>query len=422
MLYSQDTSRCIHPDGLSESAIAAEKARTTEAISGIRTDLADSALPALAIATDNGDLPALKEIADRYREKFTDIVVFGTGGSSLGGKCLHALAMSKGPSLHFIDNVDPASFAKLFARLPYATTGLIVISKSGGTAETLAQLNVFLQWFQNHLSAKDIAERITAIVEPGASALRQIAEAGNFTMLDHDPGIGGRYSVFSLVGALPALIAGLDVPTLRDGAAATLHHTIEMELESHPAEGAALVTAAASQIGSAINVLMLYSDQLFWFGHWYRQLWAESVGKDGHGTTPVPFMGTVDQHSQMQLYLDGPRDKLFTMVMRDCIGTGDTIDAAANGGIDLGPLEGRTLGDLLDASQRGTADALAMAGHPVRLLKIDEVNEATLGALMMHFMLETIITAHLMGVDPFDQPAVERGKVQARQYLREMAD
>ena len=421
MLYTQDISRCIGETGLSAEDIAAGKTRAAEAIARLSAGLSDGALPALAIAETDADLPALEKIADRYRQDFTDIVVLGTGGSSLGGKCLYALAPADRPALHFVDNVDPASFSELLAELAPAATGVIAISKSGGTAETLAQLNLFLKWFQTRLDAAAIARHVTAIVEPGSSALRQIAEAGGFAILDHDPGIGGRYSAFSLVGVLPGLIAGLDIVALREGAARTLRDTLERGPESAPAEGAALA-AAADRGAAAINVLMLYSDRLFWFGHWYRQLWSESIGKNGLGTTPVSFMGTVDQHSQLQLYLDGPKDKFFTVLMRDCAGTGETISAAAAGGIDLGTLEGRTLGDLLEASQRGTADALAASGHPVRILRIGDVTETTLGAMMMHFMLETIITAHLMEVDPFDQPAVEAGKIRTRQYLQELAD
>ena len=244
----------------------------------------------------------------------------------------------------------------------------------------------------------------------------------NFDILNHDPNIGGRFSAFSLVGVLPALIAGIDVSSLRKGAATTLIHTRKKRHKSAPAQGAALNVAAAKHAKLSTNILMFYSDKLFWFGQWYRQLWAESIGKDGYGATPVPFMGTVDQHSQLQLYLDGPSDKLFSTIMHDYKGSGMSINASVTGGVDLGTLEQRTLGDLINASQRGTVDALVAANRPVRTIATGELNEATLGALMMHFMLETIIAADLLEVDPFNQPAVENGKKRTKQYLKNFTD
>ena len=162
---------------------------------------------------------------------------------------------------------------------------------------------------------------------------------------------------------------------------------------------------------------MIYSDRLIYFGHWYRQLWAESLGKNGLGTTPIPFLGTVDQHSQLQLCLDGPKDKFFTSLMTDVSVTGKSIDASIFGDVDIGPLNNQTMGELLKASQRGTVESLIKNGHPVRLIRTKEVNETTLGALMMHFMLETIIAADLMGVNAFDQPAVESSKILTRDNL-----
>ncbi|MGY9057986.1 MAG: glucose-6-phosphate isomerase, partial [Alphaproteobacteria bacterium] len=169
------------------------------------------------------DLAPLQAISDRYRESFSDVVILGTGGSSLGGKCLCELAPRnpsaerRSPTLHFMDNVDPHSFEQLFTLLSPSTTGLLVISKSGGTAETLAQLNIFLHWYQPVMGPEQTAGHITVIVEPGNSALRQIADKCGFRILDHDPNLGGRFSVFSLVGLLPAMMAGLDPAAIRHG-------------------------------------------------------------------------------------------------------------------------------------------------------------------------------------------------------------
>ena len=162
---------------------------------------------------------------------------------------------------------------------------------------------------------------------------------------------------------------------------------------------------------------LAYADRLERFSRWFTQLWAESLGKDGKGTTPIGALGPVDQHSQLQLFIAGPRDKLFTVVTVDTKGQGPRIDAALAKRAGESDLGGKTIGDLVAAQGRATAETLAKNGCPVRTMHLPRLNEESLGALMMHFMLETIIAARLIGVDAFDQPAVEEGKVLAKQYL-----
>jgi glucose-6-phosphate isomerase len=166
-----------------------------------------------------------------------------------------------------------------------------------------------------------------------------------------------------------------------------------------------------------MSVMLAYADRLERFTRWYVQLWAESLGKDGKGTTPIAALGPVDQHSQLQLYLAGPRDKLFTVVTVGAAGRGPRIadDLARLAGEP--DFAGKTIGDLVAAQGRATIETLAKNGCPVRSIHIDTLDEASIGELLMHFMLETIIAAHLLGVDPFDQPAVEEGKVLAKKYL-----
>jgi len=435
MLYTQDITRCVDLSagesggtGLSETDFGDTLSKTSRALNSIKSSHENATLPLFRLPEAVDDLASLAEIAQRYRDSFKDVIILGTGGSSLGGRSLYAIVEhnrpqnAEAPALHFMDNVDPHSFAVLFATLHPETTGLIVISKSGGTAETLAQLNVTMTWYQATLSRAQIAARIVSIVEPGDSVLRRISSKCQFTTLDHDPNLGGRYSVFSAVGLLPALIAGLDVKSIRQGAADVLQNALQCTNPEMcaPAVGAALGVALQQKCAINTSVLMFYSDRLIFFGQWYRQLWAESLGKNGQGTTPIPFLGTVDQHSQLQLCLDGPKDKFFTALMTGAAGTGHSIDATVFGDVDIGPLDGRTMGDLLEASQQGTVDTLAKNERPVRLMHTKEVSEATLGALMMHFMLETIIAADLMTVDAFDQPAVEQGKILMRENLAKM--
>ncbi|MPY73663.1 MAG: glucose-6-phosphate isomerase [Alphaproteobacteria bacterium] len=428
MSYSHEVESCfsdaIGADGLARADFAALLEAARPAVDALRRRHGDGSLPLLRLPARRDDLAGLTEVAERYRRDFDDILVLGTGGSSLGGKSLCELAgpaPTTPPRLHFLENVDPHSFDALIAAIDPARTGVIVISKSGGTAETLTQLYGCLNWLAAARGRDALQRHVTAIVEPGKSVLRRLAESLQMPALDHDPNVGGRYSVLSLVGLLPALIMGLDAAAVRDGAASVLDPLLgERDMNSiTPAVGAAVSIGLARHRGASMSVIFPYIDRLASFGLWYRQLWAESIGKDGKGTTPLRAMGTVDQHSQLQLYLDGPKDKMYTIVMGAPAGRGPVIDTALFDDPALSPLRGRRMGDLLDACQRATAETLVAKGRPVRIMRLTKVDERAMGALMMHFMLETIIAAHLLGVDPFDQPAVEQGKVLARRYMEE---
>ena len=182
--------------------------------------------------------------------------------------------------------------------------------------------------------------------------------------------------------------------------------------------GGAALSIALANSGKTITVLMPYADRLAWLAKWYVQLWAESLGKGGKGSQPVAAIGPVDQHSQLQLYLAGPDDKVFTIITTSSAGQGPVIDAALAARAGEPEFGGKRIGDLVAAQGRATAETLAKNGCPVRTIHLEKLDETNLGELLMHFMLETIIAAHLLGVDPFDQPAVEEGKILAKQYLK----
>jgi glucose-6-phosphate isomerase len=415
-------------DGLLERTVFDDLVmRAGAAVEGLAAKKADGSLPLLALPERRDDLEAIAPVAKRFAASFDDVIVLGTGGSSMGGQAILALAdtppfaVIAGPRLHFMDNVDPHTLDVLTKSIDLKRAGLVVISKSGGTAETLAQFLMLGTAFEHALGEGCLKERAVAIVQPGPSALQQLAERYGLQVVDHDPGVGGRFSALSVTGALPALIRGLSVDELRAGAAHVLEATLAAGSASAPAIGAA-VSIGLSRLGYGTTVLLPYIDRLASFGLWYRQLWSESLGKRGKGTTPIRAMGTVDQHSQLQLYLDGPRDKMFTVVMLNVRGAGGRIDAEVAGAAGLDYLAGRRMGDLMDAEQRATADTLIGNNLPTRTFLLEVLDERTLGELMMHFMLETIIAADLLGVDPFDQPAVEDGKHLAREYLSQMKD
>jgi len=432
MPYRQDIAGCladtVGPRGVTVGELDAMLARAKPALTTLARRRDDGSLPLLRLPARRDDLAALADFADEFRRRFDHVLVLGIGGSSLGGQTLCALAdhgfgpRSGAPRIHFMENIDPATFTALFAALDPERTGIIAISKSGGTAETLTQLVIAIDWLRQALGTSEIGDRVVAVTEPRDSPLRRLAISRKVRILDHDPGVGGRYTVLSNVGLLPALIAGLDAAALREGAAAVLEATLGAATprEAPPALGAALAVALNERRGIGTTVLMPYVDRLAHFGLWFRQLWAESLGKNGKGTTPIRAMGAIDQHSQLQLYLAGPADKMFTLITLDIAGQGERMAPDLTEDRELAYLAGRAMGDLLDAEQRATATSLVRNGRPTRRFQLERLDEHSLGALLMHFMLETIIAADLLNVDAFDQPAVEEGKVLARQYLGEM--
>lgn len=431
MPYRHDIAGCFAESlgrGLAAADFENTLSRAGPAITTLLRRRDDDSLPLLRLPARRDDISEIASIAEEFRRRFDRVVVLGTGGSSLGGQTLCALAdlgfgsRPGAPGLHFMDNIDPATFTALFAALDPSRTGIIAISKSGGTAETLTQLVICLDWLRQALGTSEFGDRVIAVTEPRDNVLRRLAARHGMRVLDHDPGVGGRFTVLSNVGLLPALIAGLDAAALRDGAATVLDATLGAKTprQSEPAVGAALSVALAERCGVTTTVLMPYIDRLAPFGLWFRQLWAESLGKDGKGTTPIRAMGTVDQHSQLQLYLAGPADKMFTLVTLDVAGQGEKMPVDLADDRELAYLAGKRMGDLLDAEQRATATSLIRNGRPTRVISLARLDERSLGALLMHFMLETILAADLLGVNAFDQPAVEEGKILARQYLGEM--
>jgi glucose-6-phosphate isomerase len=419
----------IGTHGVAADAMNEALARSAAALDWIRARHADGALPLLQLPERRDDLGGIRDAGQRLAGGASDIVILGTGGSSLGGQTLAQLAdyavegagaLRSGPRLHFMDNLDPESFAALLAKLPLATTRFVAISKSGGTGETLMQLTAALDAVKAAGLASLIPQLFLGLTEPAAedkrSGLRALCDEFKIGMLDHDPKVGGRFSVLTNVGLLPAAALGLDIAAIRAGAADALKPVLEKRA---PADVPAAVGAALSvAINKPIAVMMAYADRLERFTRWYVQLWAESLGKDGKGTTPIAARGPVDQHSQLQLFIAGPRDKLFTVLTTSVAGRGPVIPANLATLVGEPDFAGKRIGDLVAAQGRATAETLAKNGCPVRTIHIDHLDESSLGELLMQFMLETIIAAHLIGVDPFDQPAVEEGKVLAKRYLK----
>jgi glucose-6-phosphate isomerase len=393
--------------------------KTAAALDWLRQQHADKSLELLGIPSRTDDLRAAAKQAAALKG-FATVAVLGIGGSSLGGQALTALRKVSKPSVEFHDNPDPFSWAKALKRFDLKKTHFIAISKSGGTAETLMQVLTAADALEK-TGVKSLKKHFTVITEPHQSALADFADSIGAVKLDHPTGVGGRYSVLTMVGALPGLTMGLNFKQLRAGAQAALDQVLNAKspADAPAAVGAALHYALSQQGKLATTILWPYADDLAVFGGWWRQLWAESLGKDGQGSTPVSVLGPVDQHSQLQLFRDGPGTALFTLMSVDTKGKGPAAPRARANALGLKYLAGKKLGDLVDAEARATAQTLFKNGRPVRQIHLAKVDEFHTGALMMHFMLETIVMGKLMGVDPFDQPGVEEGKILARQYLAE---
>ncbi|HAJ46045.1 MAG TPA: glucose-6-phosphate isomerase, partial [Alphaproteobacteria bacterium] len=397
--------------GTGDAAIAAEYTRVREqlpqALRAVQV-LAEQGLPHFKLPSQTGDLADIAALAGGLTDGAKDLVILGIGGSSLGAKALCQLAgwgtpaqpsLKDRPHLHFVENLDGRSLAGLLSGLDPAATKVLAVSKSGSTTETLAQLLIVAAWASAR--GADLARHCAVIAEPGNNALRQWAQMTGCPVMDHDPALGGRYSVLSCVGLVPSAVAGLDIRAIRHGAAQALAPLLALDEGSSWAQGAAL-NMAAMACGRSQSVLWAYADRLEKLTLWWRQLWGESLGKQGKGSTPINALGPVDQHSQLQLYLDGPNDKLITIITTQ---DGDdlAVPADAAGRIGQSLLGGRTVAEIVNAQARATAEALVRAGRTVRVIHVPRLGEQAMGALMMHFILETLVTAQLLGVDPFDQ-------------------
>jgi glucose-6-phosphate isomerase len=359
--------------------------------------------------------------ATRIIQRFARTFVFGIGGSSLGGE---TLARNLGNATHpvrFFDNIDPSTLAEL-EHIDWRSSALLVISKSGDTAETLAQFLSLLPQLEAELGTQ-LREHVQVITENRDGALAHIATELGIEIVVHPP-VGGRYSVLSVVGLLPAAIAGVDVAALLAGARAMAEECSQDDILENPAffNGAAQYLHA--EHGRNICVFMPYADRLRPLGLWYRQLWAESLGKhdpNGRacGLTPALAMGVTDQHSQLQLYLDGPDDKQFTLLADPNLGVlGARVPDRFSGFPATAPLAGHTTGELLLAEFRATRETLTRHIRPNRTILLDTRNPAAIGALILLLEIETVVVASLLNIDPFNQPAVEESKVLAREYLK----
>jgi glucose-6-phosphate isomerase len=349
------------------------------------------------------------------------LVVDGIGGSALGPLALEAALRPKGRRLVIFDNVDPEGVAERLRSLHARRTAVNAITKSGSTAETMANTLVLLGWMERKLGPRHV-ERWSATTDPAKGDLLTLARRLGIPTLPVPPNVGGRFSVLTPVGLVPAAFLGIDVGELLAGARAMRKHCWSAPLDTNVGVlGAVLLFLMVRRRGRRIQVLMPYADSLARFADWYRQLWAESLGKRldrrgrvvETGQTPVTALGATDQHSQVQLYMEGPHDKVVTFLEVESYREDVRIPRKHRDLASLGYLGGRTLAELLKAEKQGTEIALTAAGRPNFTYRLGQVSPHTLGQLIYLFEFQTALSGELYGIDAFDQPGVEAGKVAA---------
>lgn len=372
----------------------------------------------LSITSKDDEVKKVEQEA-KFFENFENILVVGTGGSSLGGKTLSLLKdYESHKKIIFIENIDTTPILSVLEKLNPNKTGIIVISKSGETIETLSQFFLIKNFFSN--TSEIFLKNILIITEDKDSSLRLIQKEINCRYLEHDKNIGGRYSIFSLVGLLPAKLNNVKIKEFKNGGHNIIKNMLSVEnVKLFPPAQSAIHHLQLLTKGFNQFVLMPYSDSLINFSMWFRQLWGESIGKNGFGSTPINALGTVDQHSQLQLYLDGPKDKFITLISVKESLQEQILDCKINENFCYDNLHNKTMGQLFKAEEKAITETFKRRGIPLRVIKLNNLDEETLGELVMHFFLETIYTCYLLEINPFDQPAVEEGKKLALKFLKE---
>ena len=370
----------------------------------------------------------IEAVAADVRGRCENFVVLGIGGSALGPIAVHQalchlryndLPREKrgGPRLFVEDNIDPERMAALLDVIDIDQTVFNVITKSGGTSETMSQLLIVTNLLHERYGA-DISARLIATTDAVKGNLIKIAKRENLTTFVVPDGVGGRFSELCPVGLLAAAVCGIDIRELLAGAAYMDGICNEPAVRKNPAYLLATLQYIAMQRGMNISVLMPYADSLKYMADWYAQLWAESLGKrvdrSGRsvhvGQTPVKALGVTDQHSQVQLYTEGPFDKVVTFLGVERYRTETRIPQGYADIPDVSFLSGHTQNELIKAEQSATAYALMKSGHPSNTITLPEVNAFTVGELLYLFEVMTAFAGELLDINAFDQPGVEEGK------------
>jgi len=416
--------------GTSNEEIQEYWPKVEASLQGLEAKMKNGDLPFYNLADDQEVLIKIEDYASKAQSKFKNVVVLGIGGSALGPialrEALKPLLWNELPEdkrnglkLFVPDNPDPELIQSVLDICDPSETLYNVITKSGGTAETMAEFMVFMTQIKSVLG-DNYKDHLVFTTDPAKGNLRKIARDEGVTTFSIPSLVGGRFSVLTPVGLLPAALIGIDIRKIMAGVAEQRERVFNRNWEENPSAIFALIQfLAQKQRGQNIHVMMPYSSALFRTADWFRQLWAESLGKRENlkgesvnvGPTPVAALGSTDQHSQVQLYVEGPNDKTFTFIIpekyRNSVHCGKHFPDLE--GIDY--LSGRDIGDLMKAEAEATQRALTAARRPNMAFLLDEISPENVGGLMYLLEAATLVAGGLYDVNPLDQPGVEAGKI-----------
>lgn len=409
-------------DFISESDFSACAAKYSDTFKNLQATLRDSSTPLALSLAEAEMIPQIKTLAQELRNKYENVLLLGIGGSALGARAV--MQFIKGPYYNLennqpriliLDNLDPVLVQKLDDLLDFRKTALIYTSKSGSTPETAA---CFLHFYKKYKNSGADLRDIVIVCDPGDNGINHIAHELGCRLLHIPRGLPGRFSVLSSVGFLPAELAGIDTQELIKGAGIVARSIQDQPLHQNAPFNLGVCLYELAKKGRSIHVLFNYSSLLFEFGLWFMQLWGESIGKrislDGSvinaGTTPLACVGATDQHSLLQLFKEGPADKVLGFIKIDRTVQEDALTDEFPSEKEYSYFSGHTINQQLNIEQMATEMSLVKTGHPCYLISIADVSPASLGALFYFYEALTIFTANLYGVNPFDQPGVEEGK------------
>lgn len=416
--------------GISKKSIDAMAGKLIEAAKALETKRAEGRMQWRDLPYNQKETVAdILETAAKIKDKFEVFVVLGIGGSALGPIAvqqalnhLHYNELSKEqrggcPRIYVVDNVDPERMEALFDVIDVEKSLFNVITKSGSTSETMAQFLIVHDMLKNRLGEEYRSHLIATTDKEKGNLIKIAGELGLKTYTIPE-GVGGRFSELSPVGLLVAAVCGIDIEELLAGAAYMDEICKEEDVYKNPAYMAATLQYLAMKDGKNISVMMPYADSLKYMADWYAQLWAESLGKrynqNGEevfaGQTPVKALGVTDQHSQIQLYTEGPFDKVVTFLGVERYRTSMLISRGFEDIPAVSFLGGHTLNELIHAEQAATEYALLKAKRLNRTITLPEVNAFTVGQLLYFMEVETAFAGELMEINAFDQPGVEEGK------------
>ena len=409
--YTNTMDEIIYEEGISFLDIEDINEKITTAYDNIMEKCKNNELGFMKIIYE--DISIYNELKE-YSKDFDNIVIIGMGGSILGAQAIYEGI--KGiyynelidKKVYFLDNSDPEKTFEILNIIDLEKTLVFAISKSGNTAETLANFLIIEEKLKT--TKKDYKKNIVVVANTGE--LKNIADKEGYKFYGMPENVGGRFSVFSTVGLAPLCCMDIDIEALIEGAKEMDKLCRNKDVFKNPALMNATIHYIIYNKGKTISVLMPYIERLHKFGLWYRQLWAESIGKNGIGQTPVISIGAKDQHSQLQLYLDGLRNTIITFINVHKFKYDLKIRSSNY-------LNNKTLSTLIRSEQKGTEISLTTNKIPNISINIDELNEYTLGKLIYLYEIQTAFMGELLEINAFDQPAVEGGKIITRKLLLE---